>query len=144
MLSVIVCMPLTVAIVLCFAVMLQWFVSSAETERALNDGLLLEEDTVETMPERVPNCCVDENVNVHHIKKYFTADAWQLVQQVIEIKQGHDDSMWDCKVCNRGLHESSAIFCDCCLEWYHLQCTGLKHPPKRKEWFCRFCFGRDD
>ena len=26
---------------------------------------------------------------------------------------------------------------------FHLGCVGLKCAPKRKEWFCRFCYGQD-
>ena len=90
-------------------VMLEWFVSSSDTEKALTHGELLEEEPVETMPEKVPNCCID----------------------------------WSCKVCDKDFQDSTAIACDCCLEWFHLICVGLRNAPKQKEWFCRFCFGKD-
>ena len=57
-----------------FAVMLEWFVLSADIRKALA-GELLGEEPVETRPEKIPDCCTDENVNVYHIKKYFTSDA---------------------------------------------------------------------
>lgn len=50
-------------------------------------GQLIEEEMVETIPEKVPNCCIDENVNVYHIKKYFTIDVWKIVTQVLEVKR---------------------------------------------------------
>ena len=40
--------------------MLEWFVSPAEVNRALA-GELIREDMVETMSEKIPNCCIDEN-----------------------------------------------------------------------------------
>lgn len=118
-------------------VILEWFVSSTDVNKAVNNGDLLEEEVVETRPEKIPNSCIDENVNVYHVKKYFTNDAWQIVLQILEIKKTQSD--WFCTVCNKEL-ENTAIACDSCLEWYHLQCTSLKKEPKRKEWFCRFCY----
>ena len=65
-------------------VILEWFVSSANIQKALAGELLREE--VEIRPEKVPNCCTDENVNIYHITKYFTADVCQVVNQVLDIK----------------------------------------------------------
>ena len=120
--------------------MLEWFVSSSNIHKALA-GELIEEEMVETIPEKVANCCTDENVNVYHIKKYFTRDAWQVVTQVLEVKRAQDT--WSCRVCSKEFQDDTAIACDCCLDWFHLSCVGLKSAPKRKEWFCRFCYGKD-
>jgi len=51
-------------------------------------GQLIEEEMVKTIPEKVPNCCIDENVNVYHIKKYFTIDAWKIDTAGNEAKSG--------------------------------------------------------
>ena len=64
--------------------------------------------------------------------RYFTTDAWQVVSQVLDIK----------RVCNKEFQDGTAIACDCCLDWFHLGCVGLKSAPKQ-EWFCRFCCGKD-
>ena len=120
--------------------MLEWFVSSSNIHKALA-GELIEEEMVETIPEKVANCCTDENVNVYHIKKYFTRDAWQVVTQVLEVKRAQDT--WSCRVCSKEFQDDTAIACDCCLDWFHLSCVGLKSAPKRKEWFCRFCCSKD-
>ena len=117
--------------------MLDWFVSATDAAKAIDSGELIDEDAVETRPEKVPNCCSDENVNVHHVKKYFTNDAWKIVLQVLDLKKEQSD--WFCKVCNKELEDTIAIACDSCLDWYHLHCIGLRNVPKRKEWFCRFC-----
>ena len=117
--------------------MLEWFVSSADICKALA-GELLREEAVETRP---PNCCTNENVNVYHIKKYFTSDAWQVVVQVLDIKRSQDT--WCCRVCNKEFQDGTAICCDCCLDWFHLGCVGLKSSPKRKEWLCKLCCGKD-
>jgi len=53
-------------------------------------GQLIEEEIVETIPETVPNCFIDENVNVYHISNYFTIDAWKIVTQVLDVKRSQD------------------------------------------------------
>ena len=67
--------------------MLEWFVFPKDADEAINGENLLEEECVETRLEKVLNCCIDENVNLHHIKKYFTVDAWPIAQQVLETKR---------------------------------------------------------
>ena len=46
-----------------FAVMLVWFVSSADIRKALGEEL------AETRPEKIPDCCTDENINVNPISR---------------------------------------------------------------------------
>ena len=75
----------TSGILILFTVMLEWFVSPSHMAKALG-GQPIEEEMVETIPEKAPNCCIDENVNVYHIKKYFTTDAWKIVTQLLEVK----------------------------------------------------------
>ena len=74
---------------------------------ALKQAVLIEEEHVECRPEMITNAVVDENVDVHLIRKYFTYDgyAWLLVEQVLEHKQ--KKMTWICNVCHRnrqGLH----------------------------------------
>ena len=115
--------------------MLEWFVSSANIQKALA-GELLEEEAVETRPEKVSNCCADENVNMYRIKKYFTTDAWQVVSQVLDINRCQDT--WCCSVCNKEFQDGTAIACDCCLDWFHLGCVGLKSAPNARSGFVDF------
>ena len=131
----------TSGVLILFTVMLEWFVSPSHMAKALG-GQLIEEEMVETIPEKVPNCCIDENVNVYHIKKYFTIDAWKIVTQVLEVKRSQD-LLWSCRVCSKEFEGDTAIACDSCLDWFHLHCVSLKSAPKRKQWFCRFCCGAE-
>ena len=93
--------------------MLSWFVDEAIVEATIKSlgKRLVEEEDVETRPERVPNVILDENVDIYLIRKYFSNDAWLVVTEVV--------------------HH--------CLMWYHIQCTGLKHEPKARHWYCRDC-----
>ena len=53
--------------------MLRWFVEENIMEKAIK-GLgkyLIEEEDVETKPERVPTAVLDENVDVHLIRKFL-------------------------------------------------------------------------
>ena len=120
-------------------VMLKWFVSDQDVSKAMHEDTLLDEQVVETRPERVPNSCIDENASIYRIRKYFTDDGWTQVMQLIETKK--NNATYYCKMCEKIL-EGASICCDCCLEWLHLSCAGLQKAPKgrRKEWFCRLCY----
>ena len=80
---------------------------------------------METRPERIPNAVLDENVDIHLVRKYFSNDAWLVVTNVVHQKQR--DPVYVCRSCYHGLHKKPYIMCDHCLLWYHIQCTGLKH-----------------
>ena len=51
-------------------VIMKWFVSQSNVSDALND-ILLDEDTIETRPEKITAAYIDKNVNIHRIKKFF-------------------------------------------------------------------------
>ena len=57
--------------------MLSWFVDEAIVEATIKSlgKRLVEEEDVETRPERVPNAILDENINIYLIRKYFSNDA---------------------------------------------------------------------
>ena len=123
----------------CTVAMLGWFVDedvAEATHKSLGKKLIEEED-VETRPERVPNAVIDENVDIHLIRKYFSNDAWLVVTDLVLQKQRNP--VYVCKSCYHDLHKQPSIMCDHCLMWYHIQCTGLKHEPKAKYWYCRDC-----
>ena len=45
----------------------------------------IEEEDVEIRPERIPVSCLDKNVCVQSVQKYFSEDAWAALKQVIEV-----------------------------------------------------------
>ena len=105
-------------------------------------GELIEEDAVETRPERIPAKIADELVDVFRVRRFFTTAAWAAVNEVIERKRV--DPQWMCPICDRDADDSSdtgnvSIACDCCLEWFHLSCLGKKSRPKTKTWICVRC-----
>ena len=69
--------------------------------------------------------------------KFFTADAWLLVEQSMECMK--KSRRYVCEVCFRDLDEQESIACDLCFKWAHLACVGLTKSPKRKYWYCRKC-----
>ena len=117
-------------------VILKWFVDDKVLHAAL-DGELINEDSVECRPEKVPNAFLDENVDVFLARKYFMEDAWMVVMDVVERKK--EKSIWICNVCQHDLHSEPSVVCESCLTWFHFRCTGLTKHPKRKNWFCRDC-----
>ena len=101
--------------------MLHWFVNREVCERVTRGGDLIEEDEVECRPERIPRKCLDDNVCIGQIRKYFSFDAWNLLQATLDTM--HTRGSWTCLVCHTDLHSSESICCDGCLDWVHLKCT---------------------
>ena len=116
--------------------MLSWFVEKAVIQAAITGGLI-EEESVECRPEKVSNAVLDENVDIHLIRTYFSREAWMMIQDVLRCKR--EFPSWTCSVCQHDLHSEPSIICESCLEWYHFRCIGLTGQPKKKNWFCHSC-----
>ena len=67
--------------------MLEWFVGKEVTTSAINDRKLIEEDQIELRPEKISDGVLDENVDIHLIRNFFTNDGWMLVKEVVEQKK---------------------------------------------------------
>jgi len=66
--------------------MLEWFVPKSYVDRAMGDGLILDDSNeLECRPEMLPSTCADENVNIFRIRKYFTDVAWSKVLKTINL-----------------------------------------------------------
>ena len=118
--------------------MLKWFVEARVAESALK-GKLIEEEDVEPRPECVSASCLDDNVCIRNIQKYFTNDGWKALLQVVEaVKKG---TVWYCGRCTNTINdeEENSVVCESCLVWFHFRCTGLRKAPKASKWFCRQC-----
>ena len=102
-----------------------------------HNNALIEEEEVEVRPECVPTKYLDENVCMGKVRKYFTTDAWELVENVME--RMRTKVVWLCSCCSSPLDTSESIVCESCLDWFHFKRVGLKRPPKRKDCFCRGC-----
>lgn len=121
-------------------VLLEWVVSKEVSDLAvMNSGHLIDEEDIEVMPENIVDSVMDENVDISLIRKYFTPDAWMLVQDVV--MQKRRSCQFTCNGCSQTLSDTCqrVIACDHCLCWFHLSCVGLKRLPKAKHWFCRNC-----
>ena len=77
-----------------FAVLLSWFVDEEVAKDAIDGSLLIEEGHVECKPERIPDSILDENVDVCLIRRYFSSDAWLLLDTVIKTKM--ENIVWIC------------------------------------------------
>jgi hypothetical protein len=78
---------------------------------------------------------LDENININRIKKKFTIDEWKCLKY--KISKTKETAEWNCLICKIDVHLYASIVCDGCLEWNHLNCVGLKAPPKSTYWLCR-------
>ncbi|XP_041459223.1 transcription initiation factor TFIID subunit 3-like [Lytechinus variegatus] len=116
-----------------------WLVGEELAKRSILRGYMIEEVDVEVRPEKLPSRILDEQVDVNRMRKYFTKDAWSLVQDVVAAKR--NDPRWTCPICNLDLDDidSPTLGCDACLEWFHLKCLGKASQPKAAKWFCSVC-----
>ena len=116
--------------------MLEWFVEARIAKSAM-EGKLIEE--VETRSEHVPASCLDVNVCLRNVQKYFTHDGWKALLYVVEAVKR--DTVWFCGRCTNviGDDEEDSIVCESCLIWFHFRCTSLKKALKTSKWFCLQC-----
>ena len=124
---------------LAFLVMLSWFLDHQVKEAVLARKRLVEEEDVEIRPERIPSSCLEEDVCIQSVQKYFSKDAWSALTNVLDVLRSN--LVWYCGVCAKEINDETedSIKCDSCLIWFHFQCACIKKCPKVKEWFCRHC-----
>ena len=67
--------------------MLKWFVDTEVALQVQRNRVLIEEEQVEVRPELLLDAIMDKNVDVHLIRRFFTSDAWSLVEEVVHRKK---------------------------------------------------------
>ena len=107
------------------AVILSWFVDHQVKESVLARRRLVEEEDVMVLPERIPASCLDKNVCIQSVQKYFSEDAWAAVLQVVEVVRS---AVWFCGACSKEINDETenSIMCDSCLSWFHFPCVTIK------------------
>ena len=120
--------------------MLKWFVEARAAELVLK-GKLIDEEDIETRPECVSASCLDENVCIRNIQKYFTNDGWKALLHLVEAVKNESVVVWCCGRCTNVINdeEENSVVCESCLVWFHFSCTSLRKAPKASKWFCRQC-----
>ena len=119
--------------------MLSWFLDRQVKESVLARKWLVEEEDVEIRPERIPSTCLEEDVCIQSIQKYFSRDARCALTNVLGVLRSNP--VWYYGICAKEINDETenSIKCDSCLTWFHFQCTCIKQSPKAKEWFCHHC-----
>ena len=92
--------------------LLMCFVTASDADAALT-GTLLTETSVEANPDNVDTLCLEENVDINSLRRYFDDDGWLCVQQVFRKKE--DQPNWRCDECTEDLMLHDSICCDACL-----------------------------
>ncbi|CAG2206462.1 unnamed protein product [Mytilus edulis] len=78
-------------------IVLEWFVGKEIAKSAVDDGLVIEEEHVETRPEMVSTLCLDKLVNIRLIEKYCTKEAWKSIESIYCIKD--ELNLYICNFC---------------------------------------------
>ena len=116
--------------------LLMRFVTASDADAALT-GTLLTETSVEANPDNVDTLCLEENVDINSLRRYFDDDGWLCVQQVFRKKE--DQPNWRCDECTEDMMLHDSICCDACLHWFYLPCLGIKTAPRVQKWFREPC-----
>ena len=70
--------------------MLAWVVDDNIAATALqNLQTLIDESDIKVQQENISNAVLDDNVDLHIIRKFFTDDAWLLRTDVVKQKRKH-------------------------------------------------------
>jgi hypothetical protein len=115
---------------------IQIYRSSCKIESTKSKQTITNNDLVVDLPTKI----LDENININRIKKKFTIDEWKCLKY--KISKTKETAEWNCLICKIDVHLYASIVCDGCLEWNHLNCVGLKAPPKSTYWLCRQCYNK--
>lgn len=68
--------------------MLKRFVGLEAAELVLKAPTqLLQEEQIEVRPKNLPRCCVARKVDVHLVLRYFSDDAWMVVEDFLHQKR---------------------------------------------------------
>ena len=115
---------------------MSWLVEDKIIQEAITGTAIINEEDVEKRPEKVPASILDENVCLISCRKYFTHDAWDIVEEVMRCVQ--KNPLYYCGCITNPINDETenSIYCDSCLLWYHFKCitTVTKH------WFCLSCY----
>ena len=119
-----------------------WLTGDIEkTDKALDGVSLLSGNDVKPF-NSLPDSLLDQCVDIYRVEKFFDKVGWKNVLSTIRKKE---KTPWTCLVCShkvKGAKHEESVLCDRCLLWCHLNCTGLKQLPKRRNWFCKVCKGK--
>ncbi|XP_031328181.1 uncharacterized protein LOC116169839 [Photinus pyralis] len=115
----------------------------------INDDIEVTEETllnpsfevvVEDLKNEIPDCVLDDSVNLARLKRYFVTDAWEYFSFMLNDKKSKED--WTCRSCAMQLGNRPSIVCESCLFWFHLECSALTKLPRIKTWFCIYCYNK--
>jgi len=116
-------------------VLLSWLgVDDDAAQRAMSGGRRITETELPADVDGISCAVLDETVDIHLVRMYFTAGAWTALSAMKTAKM--DNYTWLCGLCHHDLGDDTSVVCEACFAWYHLRCCGLKQCPKRRNWMC--------
>ena len=80
---------------------MSWLVEDRIIQEAITGTAIINEEDVETRPEKVLASILDENVCLISCRKYFTHDTWDIVEEVV---QKHP--LYYCGYCSNPINET--------------------------------------
>ena len=94
-------------------------------QRAMSGGSPITETALPADMDGISCAMLDETVDIHLVRLYFTQAAWTAISAVKTAKNGQlQVAMW-------AVGDDTSLVCEACFVWYHLRCCRLKHCPMR-------------
>ncbi len=91
--------------------MLKWVTKCDSNILAAIQGEELGAESVQDNPHKIPESCLDENVNIARLKKYFNNEAWTVILKVIDKKKEDPEEFWPCISCECQLGIGNDVTC---------------------------------
>lgn len=115
-------------------VMMHWFGLSSKIIGNIVLSRDLKLKTSHLPDELTESFCNLEDRDANLLKTIMTDDCFVAFQNKLKIKKG---MQWTCSICKIiDSKKVNAIICECCLKWYHLECTGVTAVPNG-DYFCK-------
>ena len=116
-------------------VILSWFVGEEVADDVVRHSGTI--DAKQVGQRTTTSAALDENVYLNTVRQYCDAAAWLAIESVVDgVKR---DGTWYCAACSSTIDSGESVVCECCLQWNHFRCVGLKSLPKARCWFCTQC-----
>ncbi|KAE9523075.1 hypothetical protein AGLY_016529 [Aphis glycines] len=76
---------------------LKCFVNEDVARTAVHDKILINENYIEMIPDKISNKIIDELVAIDEVRCYFTDESWLAIQQIVKLKK--KSATWNCAIC---------------------------------------------
>lgn len=126
-------------------ILIKDFLPANFTENILKGDYILELADLKKIagndPNKVPDTFMDCAVNLDVLKDVFRPAAFKHLQKLVTGKK--KAGIFKCPLCNSRLDQGEEeVFCESCLQWFHVHCDPFRDQREPVNWYCSSCVNR--